>query len=333
MIPARWIAWVRRLGVALVVIGLVLPELAVAVRARLAEPSAGGGAVAAPPPRLRPEMIVLPPGGAKEATFTMGSPKEEVGRDDDETLHRVTVSQFEISRTEVTQAQFAAVTRRKPFETEKTSDSRGVACREAGIGDDLPATCVSWFEAVDYCNRLSVLQGLTAAYHVAGETVSVVPNADGYRLPTEAEWEYAARAGGSAAYGWISDPKDVCTYANVADEAAKRANPDWTTFDCPDGFSGLAPVALRAANPWQLYDTIGNVWEWVWDGYGGDYVAGNEPIRNPRGFAGGATRVLRGGSFVDVPQYARVANRPRDEPSSRGDYLGFRLARSLPSFD
>ena len=253
----------------------------------------------------------------------MGSPEDEEDRGDDETLHEVTVSRFAISRTEVTQAQFAAVMGRRPFEFEGP-------CREAGLGDDLPAMCVTWFEAVEYCNRLSKLEGITPAYTIAGKDVQWDGKANGYRLPTEAEWEYAARAGMRGRWGSTDEKSEVCRYGNVADESVRKENPDWEAFPCDDGYPRLAPVEREGVEEsrWRLLGMTGNVWEWVWDRYE-EYPT--EAVRDPRGPDGGVDiRVGRGASFGAGPRGARVAIRYGNDPPLRFNDLGFRLAKSGP---
>ncbi len=165
-----------------------------------------------------------------------------------------------------------------------------------GVGPDLPAVCVSWIEAVAYCNRLSEIEGLIPAYRIDGEHLAWSdPKADGYRLPTEAEWEYAARAGTRTVWVGTDDSAGACRYANVADASAKAQNPDWDVFLCDDGYPRLAPVSAKEVNPWHLHGLGGNAAEWVWDWYG-DYP-GAEPVEDPVGPPGGSFRVIRGGSW------------------------------------
>jgi len=150
------------------------------------------------------------------------------------------------------------------------------------------------------------------------------------RLPTEAEWEYAARAGTS--YRWVGTDNiaEVCEYANVADASAKERFPSWTCFECDDTWPDLAPVDARRPNPWQLLGMGGNAAEWVGDLYDPGYYR-KSPAEDPMGPERASSRVLRGGSWWDDPRYARVAVRSGHEPSVRDGYLGFRVARSLPS--
>jgi len=312
---------VRGLGIGLIVLGVTLPFAVLAWRAASWQPPSGaqGG-----PEPLRPEMVILEPG-----TFEMGSPENEEGRDPDETLHTVTLTRpFALSRTEVTQGQYFAVMEAKPVEIEVAS--AGPPCAEAGVGDDLPVVCVRWLDAVAYCNALSEREGLTPAYTLSGEDVTWNETADGYRLPTEAEWEYAARAG--TRYRWVGtdNPAEVCDYANVADASLKERYPQVTPFDCDDTWPALAPVDARRPNRWQLLGMGGNAAEWVWDGYDGAYYR-EGPTEDPKGPEGASDRVNRGGSWRLDPRLARVAYRYRDVPSVRYDSLGFRVARSLPS--
>jgi sulfatase modifying factor 1 len=300
--------WVtRRLGLMLVALGAALLPATVAL-----------GWVAQRPARQvwRPELVEVSAG-----TFQMGSPEGEEGRDPDEARHEVRIERpFLIARTELTQGQYRAVMGVNP----STEAWRGVSL----LGYDLPVQNVSWLDAVALCNRLSELEGLRPAYQVQGDEVTWDREADGYRLPTEAEWEYAARAGLDKKYGAVDADEEVCGVGNMADRKAREAFALEWGFDCDDGHAGLAPVGSFAANPWGLYDTAGNVWEWTWDRYAAD-ITGEVVDRG--GPSGGVPRVNRGGSFHAHPRNVRVANRDGGDPSYRFDVLGLRLARSLPS--
>lgn len=267
---------------------------------------------------LRPEMLVLPAG-----SFLMGSPSNEEGRFDGEAQHEVKLTRpFAISRTEVTQGMYTRVIGSNPSEPEY----KGVVL----LGDDLPVQNVSWLEAVQFCNKLSELEGLTVAYRIDGENVAWDQSTNGYRLPTEAEWEYAARAGTTSVWTGTSKGSEACLFGNVADAKAKTkfslTEAD-RTFDCSDGWEGLAPVGSFYPNAWGLYDMTGNVWEWTWDRYTEKLTAATDPI----GPESGGYRVDRGGSWFDDPQSARVAHRGWRSASNRVGYLGFRLSRSFPS--
>jgi len=224
-------------------------------------------------------------------TFIMGSPANETGRSDNEIQHRVTVSSFYMSRYEVAQADYEEVMGTNPSQTK---------------GFNLPVTNVSWFDAIEYCNRLSQREGLTPAYTINGTTVTWNRNANGYRLPTEAELEYACRAGTTTAY-------------NTG--AAIRNSTGW--YDANSG-KRIHPVGEKPANAWGLHDMHGNVWEWCWDWYGA-YSTANQT--DPVGASSGSSRVFRGGSWGLSAQFARSAYRGYDDPTNQYFDLGFRLLR------
>ena len=239
--------------------------------------------VAAEAPQ-RPAMLAIP-GGA----FDMGSPEGENGNDNERPVHRVTVSPFWMAETPVTVAQYHGVL--------GEAFSRGEA--------RLPKVNVSWAEAVDWCNALSDHEGLRRAY--AGK--DLVPDAEGYRLPTEAEWEYACRAGTTTP--WWSGLGEAAL-ANVAWYAANAGGK-------------VYPVAEKQRpNPWGLHDMHGNVWDWCHDWYG-SYDATAQ--QDPTGPQTGVWRVFRGGSFWDVARRVRSARRSGSDPAFRRVYLGFRVVR------
>jgi formylglycine-generating enzyme required for sulfatase activity len=239
-------------------------------------------------------------------TFTMGSPANESGRDGDEIQHQVTVSSFYLGKYPVTQKEYQAVMGTNPSRFK---------------GDNLPVETVSWYDAVEYCNRRSQKEGLSPAYTINKNqsdpnnknsrddvkwTVTVNKNANGYRLPTEAEWEYACRAGTPTAYN---------TGAAISD------NTGW--YDANSG-NKTHPVGQKAANAWGLHDMHGNVWEWCWD-WMGDYTSVAQT--DPMGAASGANRVVRGGSWNDSAEIVRSAYRYYSTPSLRYGDIGFRLVR------
>ena len=233
-------------------------------------------------------------------TFTMGSPSSEPGRDSDEgPQHQVTISQaFWLKATEVTQDEWQSVMGSNP--------SRFSSC-----GGSCPVEQVSWLQAIDYLNRLSQSEGLQVCYPNGDGSGFVGLSCTGYRLPTEAEWEYAARAGTTTAY-----------WSGTSESDLARAG--WYS-----GNSGSTthPVGQKQANAWGLYDVHGNVWEWVHDWYG-SYGAGS--ATNPTGATAGPARVIRGGSWYRGAQYCRSASRSRFRPDNRAFNLGFRSARSIP---
>jgi formylglycine-generating enzyme required for sulfatase activity len=238
-----------------------------------------------------PANMVLVEGG----TFQMGS----TGGDSDERpVHTVTVGSFYRGRTEVTQKEWMEVMGNNP------SNFRG---------DNLPVEMVSWNDAIEYCNRLSLKEGLTPAYRGSGNNITCDFNASGYRLPTEAEWEYAAKGGN----------KDYISY-----EYSGSNSVDVVAWYNGNSGNTTHPVGTKRPNSLGLYDMNGNVWEWCWDWYGG-YSGGSQT--DPAGPSGptssGTYRVLRGGSWGSAAAYVRSAFRNYDTPSSRSNYIGFRLVR------
>ncbi len=272
------------------------------------------------------EMIRVEPG-----RYRMGSPEDDERRLPDEQQHDVEITRpFFVGRFEITQALWERVTGENPAATRR--DAEGFPCEQfAGypmVGDDLPVMCVDWFDAVQFANALSERDGLKPVYTRELDEVRWDRTADGYRLPTEAEWEYAARAGTATRYVGTAALSEVCTYGNVGDWMAARRWARWTTAPCSDGAPALAPVGMYSANAWGLYDMVGNVWEWTWDWYGVEHGAWQE--RDPVGPLQGTSRVARGGSFSSEPDWLRVARRAGDTPANRTRSVGLRLVRSAP---
>ena len=244
-------------------------------------------------------------------SFTMGSPSGESGRKDNEGGHEVTLSPFWMGATEVTQGQYQAVTGQNP------SDN-------STCGPSCPVEKVGWCDAVLFCNHLSQREGLPAAYelpdsfvlgmdfdtcNVEASSVHLREGTTGYRLPTEAEWEYAARAGSATAY-WSGDREtDLARVGWYKENSATHTH----------------PVGQKEANPWGLHDVHGNVWEWVWDEYG-RYPS--FAVVDPVGPSGGVQRMARGGCFVFSASWARSAFRYFGYPGTRDWSQGLRLARS-----
>ncbi len=242
------------------------------------------------------EFVYIPSG-----SFMMGQPDPNIGctgcSKNEQPRHRVTVDGFWMGKYEVTQGQYEAVMGANP------SYFKGDGRR--------PVEQVSWYDAVEFCNRLSEKAGLIRRYTIDRTrrdpnnknqhddtkrwTVSLNEGANGFRLPAEAEWEYAARAGSTTAYYWGDNVRDACRYANVLDRACKSKDPSWPTIDCNDGYADTAPVGRFMPNAFGLYDMIGNVWEWCADWYDENYYA-RSPEKNPKGPESGQYRVLRGGS-------------------------------------
>lgn len=241
------------------------------------------------------------------ATFTMGSAYDQWGRDEDERLHEVTISEHWMGATEVTRAQWRAVMGSDP-----------PYC-EVGCGDEHPVTSVSWSDAVRFTNELSRRLGLRECLREDFGSWVLDPRCDGFRLPTEAEWEHAARAGTSTPF-WFGDADDLCHYANGSTEPQS---------DCADTYDQLAPVRSFPANPWGFYDLHGNVREWVWDWYG---PYSSEITLDPQGPDFGSSRCLRGGAYDNADRFLRSSFRDSISPTSPTSDIGFRVVRSVPSF-
>lgn len=232
--------------------------------------------------------------------FQMGSPDGEAGRDSDEKRHRVCVDGFWLAKTEVSNAQYRRF---------KPAHDSGEYKDHSLNGDAQPAVKVSWQDAVAFTEWLN--QRAQGRFE--------------FRLPTEAEWEYAARGEATTARFWGDDPAWACRYANVADQSAKKQWNDWTIHDCDDGFAVTAPVGRFQANGFGLFDMLGNVWEWTCSEYDEGY-GGEEKQCSSKNHANGR-RVLRGGSWNDGPARVRSADRILITPGRRFGELGFRPAR------
>jgi sulfatase modifying factor 1 len=150
-----------------------------------------------------------------------------------------------------------------------------------------------------------------------------------YRLPSEAEWEYVARARTTTTRYWGDSEQEACAYANVADREAKAKHPGWVTFDCDDGYAETAPVGRFKPNAFGLYDMLGNAWEWTQDCYNDGYK--NAPINGSAWLSGDCNRrVVRGGSWDGGPDGVPSALRGWGYAGGRIDDLGFRISRTLP---
>lgn len=214
------------------------------------------------------EMVAVPPG-----RVTLSDRRTQ-------SSWPVEVTPFQMAAFPVTQSLYAQVTGQRPSSAQ---------------GDRLPVEGVSWWDAVRFCNALSRREGLTPAYHLCAdaETAEWDTSADGYRLPTEAEWEHACRA-------CTTGPR----YGRLAEVAWYQGNSD----------GQIHPVGGKQPNAWGLYDMLGNAWDWCWDVYDAELY--------------GTYRVLRGGGWADEHWSCRASVRRRSHPTFRIDDVGFRIVRS-----
>ena len=234
---------------------------------------------------------------------------------------KLEIASFYMSDHPVTRGEYKAVMGSDPSEA-KAYDKDGNKLTGDDAVKNNPVNYISWYDALVYCNKLSIKEGLTPCYAIDGKTQpsewSAVPTendstwdaatcdftADGYRLPTEAEWEWAARGGESYTFAGSNDIKEVAWYINNT--------------------SGTRDVKTKKANGYGLYDMSGNVWEWCWDWYGS--ISSDMPATGP---ASGSRRCQRGGSWYDISNFARVVNRYYYSPNGRNyNYAGFRVVRN-----
>jgi formylglycine-generating enzyme required for sulfatase activity len=232
------------------------------------------------------KLVLIPKG-----TFMMGSPIEEEGAENDEEQHQVTIGKdYYLGVTEVTQGQYEKVMGTNPSYFQK----RVIRKSDSSM---YPVEQVSWEDAVEFCKKLSDLPEEKKAGRV-------------YRVPTEAEWEYACRAGSKAAYSFGANSKTLGDYAWFGENSGGQ----------------IHPVGEKKANAWGLYDMHGNVWEWCSDWYG-VYPKGS--VSDPSGPSEGSIRVIRGGGWDDGAAFCRSADRGGRGPSDRNDDRGgFRVALS-----
>jgi formylglycine-generating enzyme required for sulfatase activity len=252
------------------------------------------------------DAVTIPAG-----TDTLGSPRGEPNRQSDEPQSDVTFDRsFAMMPTEVTQWQWSHLMGEDPNATRTRAwpNPGSEPCDTVGLGDDLPVTCVSWLDAIHYANAASIEAGLPQAYVIDGDAVTWLRESLGYRLPTEAEWEYAARAGGDGAWGV---PEVDCERVQSRESCSTN--------------SGLEPARSGAPNAWGLHHTVGNAWEWTWDWYG-RYPSDRSGYAGPES---GSARTLRGGSGLNGFHIMRVANRYEIQPDAQSEWVGLRLVRSL----
>jgi formylglycine-generating enzyme required for sulfatase activity len=288
--------------------------------------------------------------------FLMGSPDwDKDAKDSEKPQHRVRITRpFYLGTTEVTVGQFRRLVASTGLRTEAETDGKGGVGRRMVNGkfeqgprytwrdpgfpqtDDHPVVNVSWNDAIMFCNKLSELEGLGPYYQFGAGSRS---GGDGYRLPTEAEWEYACRAGNTTRYTFGDDASRVSQFAWFATNSGRES---WDSYrfwidsgkDAPKYQGELFrhgcashPVGQKQPNTFGLYDMHGNVWEWCWDGHDKDYYR-YSPSTDPPGPSQAAVRVFRGGGWSIFPQSGRSADRVRDSPGYRNFDLGFRVARA-----
>ena len=246
-------------------------------------------------------MVEIPAG-----RFLMGTLAGEPGHQDGEgPQHWVTISKpFLMGKTEVTQGQWRTVMGSNP--------SHFSSC-----GGDCPVEQVTWLDAIEFCNRLSDREGLSRCYRGVYPNITWDRNCTSYRLPTEAEWEYAARAGSTTAFASGSIIREL--------RCGHDPNLDLMGWYCHNSGDRTHPVAQKQANAWGLFDMHGNVWEWVWDWYG-NYPSSS--VADPVGPSSGSTWVFRGGSWYYFAFFCQSAVRFANHGFPGSD-LGFRLSRSL----
>ena len=261
-----------------------------------------------------PDMVVVPRG-----SFMMGSPSQDsLHKEREEPQHAVTIAQpFALSRYHVTRQQFEAFARdtRLPIsgcqvyrKSGWTFDSKAGWHAPGFPQDDThPAVCVSWSEAQAYVEWLSQKTGRA------------------YRLPSEAEWEYAARGGSAEVRYWGAESQ--CAFANAADEATRSANPYLVAAACDDGFSHTAPVGSLKPNGFGLFDMLGNAGQWTQDCWHGNFK-GAPSDGSAWVDAKCARRVVRGSAWSDAPEEVRAAVRYHESVSDHEAGVGFRVVRA-----
>ena len=265
-----------------------------------------------------PEMLVIAPG-----SFLMGSPVTETERFDDEgPRHAVTIAYaFAVSSTPITRVQYEMFVRASqhsdPGECASMSaegrwvSTSGLSWNDPGFDQtgEHPVVCVSWEDARAYAHWLSERTGR------------------GYRLLSEAEYEYIARAGATTAFAWGASDQDMCRHANGFDASGRSAHSDWPAATCDDGYVYTAPVRAFPANAFGVYGAVGNVFQWTEDCFVDGGYAGSPTDGSARTVDDCELRVIRGGSWLNSSRGLRAAMRDRDRPEDRYTNVGFRVAR------
>ena len=264
-------------------------------------------------------MIVVPSG-----QFDMGSPRFEGGRQDHEgPVHRVSIPSFAMAKTELTLAHWSAFVRETGYRVTSSKcwvwgdskwEEKIASWSNPGFKqtDQHPVTCISWEHAQAYVEWLSQKTGKA------------------YRLPTEAEWEYAARAGTTTSRYWGNDSDQACNYANEMDRTGKSQLPgiNWETFNCSDGYAWTAPVASFKPNAFGFYDMIGNLAEWTQDCWNPNYLGA--PTDGTSWMTGDCNiHPVRGSSWSAERDGERSARRAAHHTNNIGSGLGIRLVRTM----
>ena len=242
-----------------------------------------------------------------EVSYDAGCPKKAISRP----VHKVNLTRkFSISDHEVTQGEYKSVMGSLP---EKVSE-------KYGLGDNYPVYAVTWYEAVEYCNKLSEKSGLKPAYTITetddGKEVQCDFEAAGWRLPTEAEWEYAARAGDETTGSYV--------FSGTLDE---KYLPEFARCRADEAGTGCIPVKSRKPNAYGLYDMTGNVSEWCWDWF---YGFKNKEVTDPVGIEKGEVRAVRGSSWSEENAYKlALTHRMATRPEKSNILHGFRVCRTI----
>jgi sulfatase modifying factor 1 len=255
--------------------------------------------------------------------FIQGSPVSEPERSTNEVQRKVAITKpFWLGATHVTVGQFTVFTKASSYQTaaekqgwasgawdvagNKWHRLEGGSWRNPGFGQGTnhPVVCVTWHDANAFCDWLSKKEGRK------------------YRLPTEAEWEYASRAGQTTAYLWGNNPDGGQGWVNCSDQTSSNLFTLFPPFTWSDGFIYTSPVATFRPNAWGLYDMLGNALQWCGDWYG---TYPTNAVDNPQGSPVGKERVLRGGAFIYGPRHCRCAFRGRNLPDFQNYYVGFRV--------
>ncbi|MDD3534767.1 MAG: SUMF1/EgtB/PvdO family nonheme iron enzyme [Candidatus Cloacimonetes bacterium] len=262
---------------------------------------------------FKPKEFIYVAGG----NFIMGDTRGE-GNENELPIHSINLNPFYVAKYMVTQKEYKKVMGVNPSE-------------DYGVGDNYPVYNVNWYEAIMYCNRRSVAEGLTPAYSIQGlqnpddweksfeqgndawDSVECNWEADGYRLPTEAEWEYAARGASNSPDYLYSGSDNINEVAWYSENAGSQTQ----------------AVGKKAPNALGIYDMSGNLFEWCWDLYSKSYYS-ESPSHNPTGASITPARVGRGGGWEGDKEYSRISFRGSCHPIYATEHSGFRLFKSAP---